>query len=282
MVAVFGISSALLVVPATAQQTSYASRPITIIVPLAPGSVPDSQARLYMPRLSERLGVPVVVDNRPGASGNIGIELAAKAPGDGYTRLMVGGSFSISPAINKRVPYDPIRSFQPIVLNSIGYFVLAVSSNTRASSLAEFIADAKSRPGELNYASPGNGSVQHLTMELFNLNAGVNLTHVPYKGVDGAMRDLAGGIVNAMFVVSENVLPLAKSGRVRVLAALGPSRNFLFPDVPLMSEAGLHNIQVRAWSGLLAPASTPRDIVQKLNVEMNAVLRLPEIQDAVI
>ena len=259
----------------------YTNRPITIIVPAAPSTGPDLRARLYMQRLGERWGVPVVVENRVGASGNIGIAAVAEASGDGRTLLMTGGSYSINPVVNK-VPYDPLKSFAPVILTSNGYSVLAVSSNTRARNLKEFIADAKTKPGDLTYASPGNGSVQHLSMELFKLNAGINVTHVPYKGAADAIRDVATGNVNAMFMPGESIVPLVQGGRVRVLAVLGQSRNPLFPAVTTFTEDGFAGFNVRSWIGLMAPASTSADIVRRLNAELNIVLNLPDILESVL
>ena len=234
-----------------------------------------------MQRLGERWGVPVVVENRVGASGNIGIAAVAEASGDGRTLLMTGGSYSINPVVNK-VPYDPLKSFAPVILTSNGYSVLAVSSNTRARNLKEFIADAKTKPGDLTYASPGNGSVQHLSMELFKLNAGINVTHVPYKGAADAIRDVATGNVNAMFMPGESIVPLVQGGRVRVLAVLGQSRNPLFPAVTTFTEDGFAGFNVRSWIGLMAPASTSADIVRRLNAELNIVLNLPDILESVL
>lgn len=261
-------------------QQPYPSRTVTMIVPLAAGTEVDWSAREYAQRLSERWGVPVVVENRLGAGGDVGISMAAKAPGDGYTLMMVGGSFAINPAINK-VSYDPVRSFKPVMLTGMSYFTLAVSSKVRARTLAEFIAEAKARPGELNYASPGNGSVQHLTMEIVKREMGINLTHIPYKGAATAINDLAGGIVDALVVSAPQIVGLEQMGKVRILTTLGPERDPRAPNAPSVVELGFPGAVVRGWSGLMVPASTPPDIVEKLGADMRAVRDLPAMQEAI-
>lgn len=262
-------------------QQPYPSRTVTMIVPLAPGTEVDWTARAYAAKLSDRWGVPVVVENKLGVGGDVGISLAAKAPGDGYTLMMVGGSYAINPAINK-VSYDPIKSFKPVMMTGMSYFTLAVSSKVRARTLAEFIAEAKARPGELNYASPGNGSVQHLTMEVVKRELGINLTHIPYKGAGTAINDLAGGIVDALVVSAPQVVGLEQMGKVRILATLGPERDPRVPNVPSVIELGFPGAVVRGWSGLMVPASTPNEIVEKLNADMRAVRELPAMQEAIL
>lgn len=264
--------------PALAQQ-SYPQRPITIIVPFSPSTGPDILARIFGQKLAERWGVGVVVDNKGGASGNIGTELAAKAPGDGYTLMMTATTFALYPALNKAARYDPVRSFAPVCLVATAALAFAVSDNTPARSVKEFTALAKSRPGQLNYASPGNGTPQHLTMELFKLNAGIDVRHVPYKETAGATRDLAGGHVNAMILPVHTIAPLVQSGKVRVLAVFGNERSPVFAYAPTLKEEGFPNVEAHSWFGLMAPASTPPDIVQKLNGEMNAILGLAEVRE---
>ncbi len=266
--------------PALAQQT-YPNKQVTIIVPQGPGTEPDWTARVYAQRLSELWKVPVVVENKVGASGAIGNGLTARAPGDGHTLLMTGGNLAIIPFINK-APYDPVRSLKPVMLLNVSHFSLAVSSKVRANTFQEFIAAAKARPGEFNYGSPGNGSLQHLTMEIFKQEVGINLTHIPYKTAGAAITDLAGGTIDALIVSPPQVIELVKVGRVRILALLAPTREEPIPNVPSVVELGFPGAVVPAWSALLVPATTPSEIVQKLSKDMNAVRALPEMQKAML
>lgn len=254
-------------------------RLITIVVPFSPGTGPDILARLLGQKLAEHWSVGVVVDNKPGASGNIGTELVAKAPGDGYTLMMTATTFALNPAINKKVHYDPLKSFAPVCLIATGALALAVNNNTPARELKEFVALAKASPGELNYASPGNGTPQHLTMELFKLAAGIDVTHVPYKDSATATKDLAGGHVDAMILPVHTVVPLVRAGKARVLAVFGNERSPVFPDAPMVKEEGFTNVEAHVWFALMAPASTPQDIVRKLNGEMNVILGLPDVKE---
>jgi len=273
--------STLAAIPAIAQQ-AYPSRTITIIAPFSPGTGIDILARTFGQRLSERWGVPVVVENRPGASGNIGTELAARAAGDGYTLMMTATTFALNPALSKKARYDPLKSFAPVSLVATGVLWFAVSANTPAATMAKFVALAKSKPGKLNYASSGNGTPQHLTMELFKLATGVDITHVPYKGAAEAMRDLAGGYVDAMILPVHTVAPLVNAGKVRLLAVLNEERSAVFPAVPTFKEAGYPGVESSVWYGLMAPASTPPEVVRKLNDEINAILALPDVKEILV
>ena len=265
-------------VPAPAQQ-SYPQRVITIIVPYSPGTGPDILARSLGQKLAERWSVGVVVDSKPGASGNIGTELAAKAPGDGYTLMMTATTFALNAALNKAARYDPVRSFAPVCLVATGALAFAVGDKTPARTAKEFTALARTRPGGLNYASSGNGTPQHLTMELFKLHAGIDVTHVPYKDSAGALRDLAGDHVNAMILPVHTVAPLVQAGKVRVLAVFGNERSPVFPNAPTLQEEGFPNVEAYVWFALMAPASTPPEIVQKVNAEMNAILGLADVRE---
>ena len=264
--------------PVLAQQ-SYPSRTITIIAPFSPGTGIDILARTCGQKLSERWGVPVIVDNKPGASGNIGTELAAQAAGDGYTLMMTATTFALNPALSKKARYDPLNSFAPVSLVATGVLSFAVSAKTSATNVAEFVALANSNPGKLNYASSGNGTPQHLTMELFKLATGVNITHVPYKGAAEATRDLAGGYVDAMILPVHTVAPLVHAGKVRLLAVLSDEPSPVFPAVPTLKDAGYPEVESSVWYGLMAPASTPPDIVRKLNSEINAILALADVKE---
>jgi tripartite-type tricarboxylate transporter receptor subunit TctC len=260
-------------------QQPYPGRAIAIIAPYSPGTGIDILARAIGQRLGERWGVPVVVENRPGASGNIGTELAARAAGDGYTLMMTATTFALNPALSKNARYDPLKSFAPVTLVATGLLWFAISANTRADSMPEFVALAKSSPGKLNYASSGNGTPQHLTMELFKLAAGVDITHVPYKGAAGAAKDLAAGHVDAMILPVHTIASLVQAGKVRLLAVLNEERSPVFPSVPTFKEAGYPGVRSSVWYGLMAPAATPPEIVRKLNGEVNAILSLPEVRE---
>ena len=272
------VLAALAATPALAQP-AYPTRTITIIAPFSPGTGIDILARSFGQKLGERWNVPVVVENRPGASGNIGTELAARAAGDGYTLMMTATTFALNPALKKKSSYDPLKSFAPVSLVATGLLWFAISTNTRADSMAEFVALAKSEPGKLNYASSGNGTPQHLTMELFKLTAKVDITHVPYKGAAKATRDLAGGVVDAMILPVHTIAALVQAGKVRLLAVLSEERSPVFPAVPTFKEAGYPGVESSVWYGLMAPASTPPEIVRKLNGEINALLALPEMKE---
>ncbi len=264
--------------PAFAQQP-YPNRQVTIVVPIGPGTGPDWSARAYAQKLSEMWKVPVVVENRVGAGGEIGIVSVAKSAPDGHTLLVTAVSFSILPAI-KKASYDPVQTFKPIMLMSIAHFTFVVSSKVKATTLAEFIAEAKAKPGQFNYASPGNGSAQHLTMELFKKETGINLTHIPYKTAGSAIADLVGGTVDAAIVSAPQVVELQKAGRVRILALLAPEREALIPAVPSVVELGYPGTVVTAWGAMLVPAATPSDIVNKLSRDMRTVREMPEMLDA--
>lgn len=260
-------------------QQAYPNRTITIIAPFSPGTGIDILARTFGQKLADRWGVAVVVENKPGASGNIGTELAARAAGDGYTLMMTATTFALNPALSRKARYDPLKSFAPVSLVATGLLWFATSTNTRADSMSEFVALAKSNPGKLNYASSGNGTPQHLTMELFKLNAKVDITHVPYKGAAEATRDLAAGVVDAMILPVHTIAALVQAGKVRLLAVLSEERSPVFPAVPTFREAGYPGVESSVWYGLMAPVSTPPEIVRKLNAEINAILALPEIKD---
>jgi len=262
-------------------QPSYPApgRIITIVVPFSLGTGPDILARLAGQKLGERWGASVIVDNKPGASGNIGAELVAKAPGDGYTLMMTATSFALNAALSKSAPYDPLKSFAPVSLVATGALAFATNAEIPAKTLKEFVALAKAKPGELNYASSGNGTPQHLTMELFKLAAGVNVTHIPYKDSATATRDLAGGYVNAMIFPVNTAAPLVRAGKARALAVFGNERSPVFPDAPTMKEEGYTSVEAHVWYALFAPAATPPETVQKLNGEMNAILGLQDVKE---
>jgi tripartite-type tricarboxylate transporter receptor subunit TctC len=264
--------------PAGAQRLS--DRTIFIVVPFTPGTGIDVLARLVGEELRQRWNQPVVVENKPGASGNIGTQAAARAESDGHTVMMTVNTFVMNAGLFKSLPYDPVRSFEPIVEVATGALALAVHPSVPAKSVRELVSAAKAAPGTIDYASPGRGTPQHLAMELFKLTAGVDLKHVPYTGSAGAVKDLVGGHVKAMFIPVHTVLPLAEGGQVRVLAIGSEARSALAPAVPTLAEEGVAGFDVDLWYGLLAPAGTPKDIVRRYNAAVNEILETPRVKEA--
>lgn len=262
--------------PALAQAQSYPSRPIRLIVPFTPGTTTDSLARLLGPQVSQRWGVPVIVDNRSGASGIVGMEAAANANPDGHTFLFSGTAFGTLAATAAKLPYDPRRSFSSVMMLGASPLTLVVASKFPAATVRELIEQARRQPGVINYATSGAGSVFHLTMEWLKQDHGINLVHVPYKGTTGVTADLIAGHVPTSLMVLQTIAPHAQAGRVRLLAVLGSERAAQFPQVPTMAEAGVPGMVVEAWAGVTAPARTPRAIIGKLNAEINRLIALPE------
>ena len=254
-----------------AAQAQYPSRPIKLVVPFTPGTGIDILARTWGQKLQERVKVPVVIENRPGASGNIGTEAVAKAPADGYTLLMTATTLVQSAVLNKSVPYDP-KAMTPIGLAAVGNLSLVANPSVPARSVAELVALAKARPGQLNYASPGNATPHHLAMELLKLHFGMQLVHVPYKGTAGAVADILGGQVQLMFLPVHVALPQVQAGKLNMLASGGVQRSPATPEVPSLAEAGVRDIDVDIWYALLGPAGLPRDVVALLNAELAAIL----------
>jgi tripartite-type tricarboxylate transporter receptor subunit TctC len=277
---VFLCAAALSAPAANAQTPAYPAKPIRIIVPFTPGTGMDILARSAGLKLSEHWGQGVVIDNRPGASGNIGNELVAKSPADGYTLMVTANTFVITPALSRSLPFDAVRDFTPVTEMAIGTMALAVHPSLPANSVAALVKLAQARPGEINYASPGAGTPQHMAGELFKLVTGTKMVHVPYKGSAGAVTDLLGGQVPVMFLPLHTALPYAQAGRLRVLAQSGTHRSTVGPDYPTFDEAGVRGVDVDFWYGMLAPANLPRDIVTKLNTEIAAILRVPEMRDS--
>jgi tripartite-type tricarboxylate transporter receptor subunit TctC len=272
------VATALALVPAQAQRLS--DRTIFIVVPFTPGTGIDVLARLIGEELRQRWNQPVVVENKPGASGNIGTQSAARAEPDGHTVMMTVNTFVMNASLFKSLPYDPVRSFEPIAEVATGALALAVHPSVPAKSVLELIAAAKAAPGRIDYASPGRGTPQHLAMELFKLTAGVDLKHVPYTGSAGAVKDLVGGHVKAMFIPVHTVLPLAHDGQVRVLAIGSEHRSGLAPNVPTLAEEGVAGFGVDLWYGLLAPAGTPKEIVARYNAAVHEILSTPKVKEA--
>jgi tripartite-type tricarboxylate transporter receptor subunit TctC len=261
-------------------QEAWPSKPITIVVPFTPGTGIDVLARTLGAKLSQRLGQPVIVDNKAGASGNIGTEFVARAAADGHTLLMTVNTFVMNASLFKNVPYDPIKSFVPIAPTARGVLTFAVNPAFPAKTLREAITLFKNNPGKYSYASPGNGTPQHLAMELFKLNTGVDILHVPYKGSAGAITDLLGGQVQAMILPVHSALTHAANGKMRLLAVAQDKRAPSAPDIPTFTEEGVTNSNVDLWYGLLAPAGTPAPVVLRLNNEINQILSMPDVNVA--
>ena len=261
----------------------YPSRPITMIVPYTPGTGIDIVARTLGPKITERWGQAIVVDNRPGNSGNIGAQAVATAPPDGYTLMTTVSAFAMTPALTKALPYDPIRDFTPIAKVATGSMALAVNpTRLPVKSLAELIAAARERPGKLNYASPGNGTPQHVGMELFKQRLGIDIVHVPYKGAAGAMQDLVGGQVEIAYLPVHTALPFAAAGKLRILAVASDKRSILAPDAPSFKELGFDNMDIELWYGIFGPARLPAEIVAKWSGELAAVLALADVKEALL
>jgi tripartite-type tricarboxylate transporter receptor subunit TctC len=261
----------------------YPSRPIRFIVPFPPGGGTDIYARIIAPKLSEALRQQVVVDNRSGAGGALGAELAARAPADGYT-IWIGqtSNLTIGPAMRSKNSYDPIKDFAPIGLLSKAPQVLVVNADSPLTSLKDLIAMAKSSPpGKLTYATAGIGGSSHLNGELLNQLAGVNITHIPYKGASPAMVDLRGGRVTYMGTSLASAAQFIKDGRIRGIATTGAKRTRMLPDVPTVAEQGFPGFESISWLGILAPANVPRAVVERINKEIVAILGMPDVQKMV-
>ena len=260
------------------QAADYPVRSIRYIVPQGAGGSSDTLARAVTQRLAESLGQQVVVDNRPGATGNIGAEIAARAAPDGYTLLQVATSHATNPALGVKMPFDPVRDFAPITLLSQSPNLWIVHPSLPVKSVRELIVLAQSRPGEINYSSSGTGSSQHLAGELLKSSARIDIVHIPYKGSPPALLDLIGGRVMLMCSTIAPAMPQVRTGKVRALAVTSLKRSPAAPEVPTVSESGLPGYEATAWQGVLAPAGTPREIVGKLNVELVRIVQQPEVR----
>ena len=259
-------------------QEPYPSRPVHVIVPYTPGTGADILARVLGPKLAERWRAAVVTDNKPGATGNIGAEAAAKSPPDGYALLLTATSFTTNPAL-KPAPFDPVKDFAPIALLATGALGVYINPKVPAKNMREFIAVVKKEPGKLYYSSPGSGGPQHLAMELLKLETGMDIVHVPYKGAAGAIADLVGGHVQAMVSALQTVAPHVQSGRLRMLAVMSAKRAEAFPDVPTLKEAGAPDLEVETWYAMFAPAGTSGAIVARINRDVNELLQEADVRD---
>jgi tripartite-type tricarboxylate transporter receptor subunit TctC len=274
------LALAAVVAPMQVAAQAYPSKPMRLIVAFPPGGTNDIVARSVAQRLSERLGQQMVVENRPGANGALGAEVAAKSAPDGYTLFIAAVNHVVLPSLYPKLPYDIERDFTPVVLLAIVPIVVTVNPSLRVKSIAELIALAKAKPGALNYASSGNGAGTHLAGELFKMQAGISLTHVPYKGSGPAMIDLIGGQVQLMFADLPSATAQIKGGKLRALAVGSPRPSLLVPDLPTVAASGLPGYEAYTWVGIMAPAGTPKDIVARLNTEAVAALGRPDLKEA--
>ncbi|MEO8136086.1 MAG: tripartite tricarboxylate transporter substrate binding protein [Betaproteobacteria bacterium] len=276
-------AAALLAVIAGSAAAQYPNKPIHIVVPSAPGDGSDLTARLISDKLAAALGQPVIVENKLGAGGVVGTEYAARQPADGYTLIMANaGSHAINAALYSKLSYDPARDFVAVALVSVSPNMMSVNPSLPVRTVGEFIAYAKANPGKINYASGGNGSSAHLSAELFKSMTGVQMNHVPYKGSTPALTDLIGGQVQVMIGNLPPMLPQVKAGKLRALAVTTAKRYPGLPDVPTVAESGLTGFETVAWFGLFAPAGTPRDIVLRLNREVNAIAGQPDMRERLL
>ncbi len=257
----------------------FPSKPLHIIVPFPPGGAADITSRLLGEHMARGLGQSVIVENRPGAGAVIGYELAARAPGDGYTLLVVFPSFIINPAVKQGLKYDPLRDFKAVGQTISLPMAFAVNPSVPAKSIQELIALARAKPGEIAYGTPGAGTTHHVIGEMFRLAANINIVHAPFQGEAPALTAAAGGHIPMVFVNASAVAPFAKSGKIRPLAVTTPERAEVLPDVPTMREAGYPEIESTNWSGLVVPAATPSSAISRLNAELVSALRNAEIQE---
>jgi tripartite-type tricarboxylate transporter receptor subunit TctC len=277
----FFAAAAMIAAGLAQAQEAYPSKPIKLIVPFTPGTGMDILARTLGPGLSVRWKVPVVVENRPGASGNIGTEAVAKSPADGYTALVTASTLVMNRSLFASVPYDPVKDFAPVALLAVGSLALVTHPSVSANSVQELIAFARANPGRLDYGSPGNGTPHHLAMELFKQQTGTRLVHIPYRGTGPATQDLLGGQIQLMFLTVHVVQPLVQAGRLKMLAAGGTQRTAATPNAPSLAEAsGIRNIDTDIWFGIYLPAGAPAEAVTKLNGELNALLKVPSTVEA--
>jgi tripartite-type tricarboxylate transporter receptor subunit TctC len=266
-----------------ANAQAWPSKPIKWIVPFAPGGTTDILARTISEKLSQALGQPVIIENKPGAGGGVGAEFTAKAPADGYT--IMGGTISthaINASLYKSLPYDPIKDFAPITLIARVPNMLVVNPDVPAKNVAELIALMKANPAKYTFASSGNGTSQHLSGELFKAMAGVDMQHIPYKGSPPALQDVVAGQVTMTFDNITTAWPLAKAGKLRALAVTTAKRSSIAPDVPTLAESGLAGYEVGSWQGAFAPAGTPPEIVKRLNAEMVKIINSPDVREKLV
>ena len=281
---VFALATVMLAGLASAQQpaTTYPAKPIRLIVPYPPGGSTDPLARHFGPKLTEAWGQQVIVDNRPGGNTVIGTEAVAKAAPDAYTLLLFSISLAVLPSLTPNLPYDITRDFTGVAALSVTPNVLVVHPSLPVHTLQEFIAFARARPGQLNYGTSGVGGAIHLSTELFNLTAGTKLRHIPYKGSGLVVTDLIGGQIHLSFQTPIAVIPHVRSGRLRALAVAGENRLPALPQIPTFAQGGLPGYDYKAWFGILAPAGSPKDAIDKLSSEIVRIVHLPETKERLL
>jgi tripartite-type tricarboxylate transporter receptor subunit TctC len=268
--------AAAIAAPAAVAQP-YPTGPMRIVVPFVPGGGTDILARLIAQKLNESWGQPVVVDNRPGASGTVGAAFVAKAAGDGHTLLIVPAGYAGNPSLYRKLPYDHARDLAPVSRLASGPLTLVVHPSLPAKSVKELIALAKARPGEINFGSSGAGTLPHLSAELFNSMSGIRMVHIPYKGAGAAVADVMAGRVPVYFMNILQSVSLIKAGKLRALGVTTPGRTPIAPDIPAISEAGLTGFDMTNWYGMLVPGATQREVIARLGAEVTRILRLPEL-----
>ncbi len=272
----------VLIAQASIPREQYPTRPIRLIVPYAPGGGVDIVARALAQELTRRLGQQVIVDNRTGAGGNIGSDVVAKATPDGYTLLIASPANAVNPSLYSKMPFNPARDLAPVALIATTPAVLLASPALPVKTVKEFVALAKAKPGTLNFGSGGSGTTEHLAGEMLNVQAGINLQHVPYKGGAAVLPDLISGQISIFFVNQPFALPYIKAGTVKALGVASDERSAALPDVPTLAEAGFADFRVSVWYGIMAPAGTPKEIVARLNREIVAALASPDMRERLL
>jgi tripartite-type tricarboxylate transporter receptor subunit TctC len=272
-----------LTLPGLARSQDYPTRPIRLVVPYTPGTGIDIIARTVGPRLTDRWGQPIVVENRPGASGNIGADTVAKAQPDGYTLMVTVNTFTITPALYQKLPYDPVKDFATVGRVATGNIALVVNPAVLpAKTLEALTAQVRARPGKVSYASPGSGTPQHLAVELLKQRLGIDMLHVPHKGAAGALTDLLGGQVQLMVLPVHTALPFAQAGKLNVIAVSGEGRSVLAPDSPSFAELGLKNLDIDLYFWIAAPAGAPGRVIEKWNREAASILGLADVRETLL
>lgn len=277
----FGLTAAIVMgASLLANAQAWPTKPIKLVVPFPPGGTTDIMGRIIAQKLGDLLGQPVVVDNRGGANGNIGSDIVAKAVPDGYTLIVSGvGSHAINQSLYKTMPFDVVRDFTHVAMFAKGPNTLVVNPAFEAQNLKQLIALAKARPGSLSYASSGSGSSNHLSMEMLKTRADIFITHIPYRGGGPAITDVMSGQIPMMFINFDAALPYVKAGRLRALAMTGSRRSAQLPDVPTVMEVGFPEFAAESWTGLSGPANLPKDVLARLNGEMQKVLQMPDVKE---
>jgi len=266
-------------VATAAPAQEFPARTVHLVIPYTPGTGADILARVLAPKFSERWNFAVVVENRPGATGNIGAEVVAKRAADGHALLLAATSFATNPALTRSLPFDPVKSFEPVGLVATSALAVIVNAQLPARTAREFVELARRQPGKLYYGSPGSGGVQHLAMELLKLETGIDVVHVPYKGLGGAVADLIAGQVQVMISALQSVAPHVHAGRLRMLGVMSAQRAAAFPEVPTLKEQSLPDLEVETWYALFAPAGTPAKAVSRVNGDLRSIMEDAAIRD---